>query len=634
MTFWQTLLFIATLIAGGGLVITIVWWLVDMTGEQRRFKRSLGLRLYRMTVPKATLKEEQGTQDVQQVERETISVVEQFLSSVAAIAHERSGTLKGVDHIVFEMVVQHGEISFFIAVPQGIADLVEKQLHSVYPQAVIEPSEEYNIFIPRIGHAVAARFALKKSFEWPLRTYQQIESDPLNVLTNSLSKLGRDEGAVIQILLRPAKEGWQKRVQSLAKKISEGKESIASSRIKDSLSTVFESAEEKTKREQRGPTPLVEEALKAVTAKSTKVGFDVNIRVVASSPRRESAQVNVRNLTAAFEQFSFPNLNALEPVQPKDKRSQGTLITAMSFRTFNANQGMLMSSEEVGSFAHLPDSRFVKTPEIVWVGARTAPAPARLPKEGLHIGENIFRGVKRRFLLPREDRRRHMYVIGKTGTGKTTLLKNMIRADIEAGEGVAFLDPHGDAIADILQSIPKHRIDDVVIFRPGDVERPVGLNMLEYDSEDLKDYVVGEMIAIFYKLFPPEIVGPLFEHNMRNVMLTLMADTDNPGTLAEIPRMFSDERYQRYKAGKVKDPVVRSFWENEMAKTSDFHKSEMLGYLISKVGRFVENRMMRNIIGQAKSGFNFRDIMDNKKIFLANLSKGEMGDINSNLLGM
>ena len=474
----------------------------------------------------------------------------------------------------------------------------------------------------------------KSHLSGPLRTYQQIESDPLNVLTNSLSKLGRDEGAVIQVLLRPSKDGWQKKAQSLAKKINEGKQSIAGSTIKESLSNVFESEEEKTKREQRAPTPLVEEALKAVSAKSTKVGFDVNVRVVASSPTREAARVHVRNLTAAFEQFAFPNLNALEPVVPKDKRAQGALITAISFRTFAPNESMVLSSEEVGSFAHLPDSRFVKTPEIVWVGARTAPAPASLPKEGLFVGENIFRGVHRPFLLPREDRRRHMYVVGKTGTGKTTLLKNMIRADIEAGEGVAFLDPHGDAIDDILRSIPKHRIDDVVVFRPGDVERPVGLNMLEYESEDLKDYVVGEMIAIFYKLFPPEIVGPLFEHNMRNVMLTLMADPDRPGTIAEIPRMFSDERYQRYRASKVTDPVVRSFWENEMAKTSDFHKSEMLGYLISKVGRFVENRMMRNIIGQTKSGFNFRDIMDNKKIFLANLSKGEMGDINSSLLGM
>ncbi|MFO0705193.1 MAG: type IV secretion system DNA-binding domain-containing protein [Candidatus Andersenbacteria bacterium] len=634
MTFWQTLLFISTLIAGGGFVVTLAWWLFDYTSGQRRFRKSLDIRLFRVSVPKATIKQEQSTQDVQQVERETISVIEQFLAGVASLARDRSKALSGANHITFELVVQHNEISFYLAVPGALADLLEKQLHAVYPQAVVEPAEEYNIFIPRIGHAVAARLKTKKSFEWPLRTYQQLESDPLNVLTNSLSKVSREEGAIIQVVFKPAKEGWRKKVQALAKKIQTGKQSIAGSTLKDALGGVFESSEEKTKREQRPLTPLVDDALKAVSAKAAKAAFEVNVRLVASSPQREAAAMHVRNLVSAFEQFNLPNLNGFIPVEPKDKRGQGQLITQVIFRTFAPGESVLLSSEELGSFMHLPDSRFVETPDIVWVGARTAPAPARLPTEGRLIGHNVFRGVKRPFMLPREDRRRHMYIVGKTGTGKTTLLKNMIREDIEAGEGVAFLDPHGDAVEEILQTIPKHRIDDVIVFRPGDTERPVGLNMLEYESEDLKDYVVGEMIAIFYKLFPPEIIGPMFEHNMRNVMLTLMEDKEQPGTIAEIPRMFSDERYQRYKAAKVTDPVVRSFWENEMAKTSDFHKSEMLGYLISKVGRFVENRMMRNIIGQAKSGFNFRDIMDNKKIFLANLSKGEMGDINSNLIGM
>ncbi|MFH0831113.1 MAG: type IV secretion system DNA-binding domain-containing protein [Parcubacteria group bacterium] len=634
MTFWQSVFFVSTLIAGGGFVITLAWWLSDYVGEQQRLRRALGIQLYRVMLPKASLKEEQATQDYQQVEREAISVIEQFLASVAATARERRGALKGVEHITFEIVVQHDEISFYMAVPTVIADLLEKQLQAVYPQAVVEPAEEYNIFIPRVGHAVVARLKARKGYVWPLRTYQQIESDPLNLLTNALSKVDRGEGAIVQILFKPARPGWQKRVQSLAKKIQEGKQAIAGSRLRESFGGLFESVQERAKRGQRPLTPLVEESLKLVSAKSTKVGFDTNVRIVASSPKKEAAAMHVRNLLAAFEQFAAPNLNAFVPVEPKSKREQAALLTALTFRTFSPHESLLLSSEELGSFMHLPDSRFVETPNIVWVGARTAPAPARLPKEGRLIGHNVFRGVKRAFMLPREDRRRHMYMVGKTGTGKTTLLKNMIREDIEEGEGVAYLDPHGDAVEEILQTIPKHRIDDVIVFKPGDVERPVGLNMLEFESEDLKDFVVGEMIAIFYKLFPPEIIGPMFEHNMRNVMLTLMEDKDRPGTIAEIPRMFSDERFQRYKAAKVKDPVVRSFWENEMAKTSDFHKSEMLGYLISKVGRFVENRMMRNIIGQSKSGFNFREIMDGKKIFLANLSKGEMGDINSNLIGM
>ena len=227
-----------------------------------------------------------------------------------------------------------------------------------------------------------------------------------------------------------------------------------------------------------------------------------------------------------------------------------------------------------------------------------------------------------------------MYTIGRTGTGKSEFLKNLAKQDIRNGEGLAIIDPHGDLIEGLLPEIPKSRADDVILFEPFDMARPMGLNMLEVKSDEEKDFAVQEMIAIFYKLFPPEIIGPMFEHNMRNVMLTLMADKDYPGTIAEIPRMFTDPDFQRYKLQKVKDVVVRAFWEKEMAKTTEFHKSEMLGYLISKVGRFVENEMMRNIIGQSHSAFDFRQVMDSGKILLVNLSKGKTGEVNAMLLGL
>ncbi|MFH2062870.1 MAG: type IV secretory system conjugative DNA transfer family protein, partial [bacterium] len=233
-----------------------------------------------------------------------------------------------------------------------------------------------------------------------------------------------------------------------------------------------------------------------------------------------------------------------------------------------------------------------------------------------------------------DDRFRHMYVIGGSGSGKSEFIAKMIEQDILAGFGVGVVDPHGDLVETALSCIPKERAEDVILFDPSDYDRPLGLNMLEAPSKEMQDYVVGEMIAIFYKLFPPEMIGPQFEHTMRNLMLTLMSDNSNPGTIAEIPRLITDAEYQKKWVAKVTDPVVRSYWENEVAKTSDFHKSEMFGYLISKVGRFVENAMMRNIIGQKESAFDFRDVMDNKKILLVNLSKGKIGDVNANLLGM
>jgi type IV secretory pathway TraG/TraD family ATPase VirD4 len=200
---------------------------------------------------------------------------------------------------------------------------------------------------------------------------------------------------------------------------------------------------------------------------------------------------------------------------------------------------------------------------------------------------------------------------------------------------VCIIDPHGDFIEDVLPHVPKERAEDVILFEPFDQDRPMGLNMLEVRSEEEKDFAIQEMISIFYKLVTdPAMLGPMFEHNMRNAMLTLMADEEHPGSLVEIPRIFTDTEFQKYKVSKLRDPVVRAFWEKEMAKTSDFHKSEMLGYLISKVGRFVENSMMRNIVGQSKSSFNFRDVMDQKKILFVNLAKGKVGEINAKLLGL
>jgi len=292
----------------------------------------------------------------------------------------------------------------------------------------------------------------------------------------------------------------------------------------------------------------------------------------------------------------------------------------------------------MASLWHLP-TPWTETPNIKWLGARAAAVPAGVPtgqEDGgqVELGYNVYRGVKTPVWIKEKDRQRHMYVMGKSGAGKSELIAKMAFQDIVAGRGVAVIDPHGDLVDQILANVPKERVDDVVYFCPADTDRPMGLNMLEARDEALKDFAVQEMIAIFYKLFPPEMIGPMFEHNMRNVMLTLMSDQENPGTLAEIPRMFTDEAFQKQWVAKVKDPVVRSFWENEMAKTSDFHKSEMLGYLVSKVGRFVENEMMRNIIGQSRSSFDFREVMDEGKILLVNLSKGRTGDVNAELLGL
>jgi len=598
--------------------------------------RSLNMVLFSVTLPRE-IKEETGEREKDP--KETISVMEQLYSTLARLD---SNALFGSSHISFEIAVESAsqEIGFYIVAPRKFEKLVEKQIHSFYSNAHIERVEDYNIFMPA-SFISGKVLKLEKSFVFPIRTYQNLEHDPLNNITNTLSKLPIGEGAAIQMIIRPIGGSWKYKCFHFAKAIQKnGLQKALSEQGYFSQFLKFVSASPKKNNPERQEeivrlSPLDEEAIKVIEGKANKVGFDVNIRLIAAAPTKERAQDIVKEMERAFSQFSSANFNSFKAVRPgliAAKFSQD-LAYDFIFRNFSASYAMLLNTEELASVFRFPTIT-LDTPKIKWLAAKNAPPPPNIDANGLILGYNIYRGEENVIRIADEDRRRHLYAIGQTGTGKSTFFGEMIKRDISAGKGVCVIDPHGDLVDEVLTCIPENRVEDVIVFDPSDTTRPIGLNMLEVPSEEQKDFAIQEMIAIFYKLFPPEMIGPMFEHNMRNVMLTLMADEENPGTIAEIPRMFTDTEFQKYKVSKVKDPIVRAFWEKEMAKTSDFHKSEMLGYLISKVGRFIENTMMRNIIGQEKSGFNIREIMDNQKILLVNLSKGKTGEVNSSLLGL
>lgn len=379
-------------------------------------------------------------------------------------------------------------------------------------------------------------------------------------------------------------------------------------------------------------TQLEEEMVKNMEEKISQGGMDANFRIISSAPSREKAKMNLENIVNAFSQYNIyrygNSFGAAVPAKP------AKLIRDSIYRTITEKKQAVINTVELASLWHLPLPS-TETPHIDWLGARKAPPPLNLPTEGVILGRAAYRGEETIVRMKRADRRRHMYVIGKSGSGKSVFIQNLAVQDVLNGEGVCVIDPHGDFAEYVLQHVPKERAEDVIYFNPADTDRPIGLNMLEVKTEEQKDFATQEMISMFYKMVTdPSMIGPMFEHQMRNVMLTLMSDMEMPGTIAEVPRMFTDDSFVETWKKKLKDPVVMSFWEKEMAKTSDFHKSEMLGYLISKVGRFTENAMVRNIIGQSHSGFNFREIMDQKKILIVNLSKGLVGEINANLLGL
>ena len=613
-------------------------------------KRTWGPRILdsvflEVTVPKENSAPEQ---EAAKEEKDIIAIAEQFFSTISHTEHNLNiqQFLDINDYISFEIAAIGKKISFYINAPKKLQPLIEKQLHAQYPKAQIEQIKPYNIF--HKGAATAgAELTLQKSYIYPLRTYKVMETDPLNALTNSLSKLGDDEGAAIQLLVSPAGTAWQSQPRKLALEIQQGKNPNAvtastSQKIMtgtgklagEVLNQVFAAKKDPNKFDPTGMnkpiqlTPMQQEIVKKFEEKASRIGYKYNLRVVSVSADQALADVHLKNIVSSFMQYTMPPFNGFRVKSQKAKR----IVTDYVFRVFR-NTNQILNTEELASIWHLP-TRFTETPNVKWLTAKKAPPPPNAPAAGLLLGESHYRGVTTKIFMERDDRRRHSYIIGRTGTGKTELMKNMAIQDIRNNEGVCIVDPHGDFVEDVLQYIPKERAQDVILFEPFDMERPLGINMLEVKEDSQKDFAIQEMIAIFYKLFPPEMIGPMFEHNMRNVMLTLMEDKQYPGTIADIPRMFTDTDFQKYKVSKVSDPIVRSFWEKEMAKTSDFHKSEMLGYLISKVGRFVENEMMRNIIGQPHSSFDFRKIMDEGKILLINLSKGKTGEVNAKLLGL
>lgn len=588
-----------------------------------------------VAVPKDTGKRHDSNEPLKDF-RDLISPMEQLFSSLTTTIHQRNfidWLFSTPAAISFEITAVGGTIHFAIVVPKRIHLVVERQIHSFYPMAEINLSTPPLVFSASAPAVAGAVLEQAKSYVLPLKTYRGLEADPLNSITNALTKLKSDSTASIQVIIRPISESWRTRAMIASSHVSQNRMHLVNrGRLGQFSGIIGEVVRPPKPADVAKPmTPQQEEMLKALQEKAGKTGFETVVRLVATGKDHAHAEANLNLLITSFAQFYAPQFNSLK----YRKIATSKLARDYLLRLFSGAPRMIFNVEELSSFYHFP-TRSVETPGIKWLMAKGLPAPANLPKTGVVIGKSNYRGSTQLVRLQDEDRRRHMFMIGKTGTGKTTLFETMIEQDMHNGKGLCFIDPLGDAIESLLKKVPTERAEDVIVFDPSDTSYPFGLNLLEFKKPEERDFLIQEVIEIFYKLFDPNrtgIVGPQWEHWARNAALTVMAQPGG-GSLIDIPRLFTDDQFRDEAIGHVTDPVVRAFWEQQLAKTADFHKSEMYNYFISKFGRFMTNDLMRNIIGQKTSSFDFREVMDSGKILFINLAKGKIGDTNSSLLGL
>lgn len=612
-----------------------------------KITRSLNMIVLQVTVPRIA---EEDSQNSAEKRKEEISVMEQLFASLSNIREKSIKKLiYGPFYVSFEIATptNSNEIFFYVSIPKKFQSIIEKQIHSFYVDAEIKQIDDYNIFVPNGGSA-ASYMTLKKNYIFPIKTYQKLESDPLSSITNSLSKIPIGEGAAIQFIMKPSNNSWKNTSKERIKLMQKGKGFSGNPEssffvikiLKEFIGIISasgKSVEDQQKEEAMiSLTPMQEEIIKAVEEKSTKIGFEINVRLVASAETNEKAEELLKELENSFSQFNLPDSNSLKVKETK-KRFLNKTIYNFIFRSFEGKRKIILNTEELASLFHFPIFA-TAAPQVKWLKSKQSPAPVDVSNEGLILGHNTHRGDDKVIRIEREDRRRHMYIIGQTGTGKSGFLGELIRQDIQNGEGVCVIDPHGDLVEDALKSVPKERAEDVILFDPSNVQNPMGLNLLEYDENypEQKTFVINEMIKIFDKLYDLKSTGgPMFEQYMRNAMLLIMDDPASGSTLIEISKVLSDEEFRKYKLSKCKNFTVKNFWEKEAQKAGgEAALANMVPYITSKLTQFISNDTMRPIIGQQKSSINFREIMDNRKILLVNLSKGKIGEMNAYLLGL
>src|ERR1700741_4508356 len=555
---------------------------------------------------------------------------EQMLASLHGLLLSSEATRFGGsrsirERLSFEIAVKAKRIGFYVWVPNYLKSFVEEQIYAQYPTVHISEVPDYTVTeVTQNSVSLSTELKLSAHEALPLKTFPSFEVDPLAAITAALAQFDANEEAWRQIIVLPAADNWYKQSEAYAGKIRGGKTSTSGM-----LSALWAPPETKTEAPKLAEYQSAQ--ANAAEEKSHKLAYEVVVRIVYRGATAPQARMRMQAITASFKKFKTTYLNGFA-----QKRVTSSQYDVELYRNRAIlKRGFVLNIEEVASLYHLPHTN-VETPNILWAIAKTAEPPATLPiatQSNMHevspIAVTNFRGHNTIFGMPRSDRGRHMYIIGQTGVGKSGMLELLTISDIYSPYGFAVIDPHGDYALSILKRIPEHRIKDVVYFNPADVDFPIAFNPMEVNDATLKTHTCSELIGVLKRMF--ESWGPRLEYILRYSLLALL---DYPGsTMLDITRILTEKKFREEVLSYVEDPVVKNFWNVEFASWNDKFAAEAVAPVLNKVGAFTANPIVRNIIGQPKSSFNIREIMDERKILIVNLSRGLIGEDNASLLG-
>lgn len=634
--------------------LAVLFWVLSIRRslqESKNYERGLKMVPILIHLPPPSDDIEGGSRDHRDISDEVIFQAQMMYGIISSTATKGfKAKVYGQRHLSFEIISKDGLVYYYAVVPTVLVDTVRHAVAAAYPTARLEEQDEHNIFnrAGSMSGVCGGEFELNKEFHFPIATYTEAKHDASRALLNAISVAKKNDGVGVQFLIRPARQGWSEEAISRADKIvndklGEKKKSWLNMFSPLEIMEALWSAPDANKNDgggdkkpsQRELNTTEKAQVEAIHEKVKYPGYEVMIRVVVASNSAQKSQAILANVVSAFSSYNSSSLNGLTFKQASDLND---LITAYIFRFFpQKSNKMILNSVELATLYHLPERDSIPNSQVKRQKMKQVDGPTEEMEDGLLIGYNEFRGVKKAIRLSDKDRRRHMHIIGQTGVGKSVLQENLAYQDMVSGRGFAFVDPHGDSVEKLLSLVPPDRVEDVIYFNPGDMDNPIGLNVFEYGHPDEKDFLINEMIEMFYSLFDPNrqgMVGARFEHIFRNCALLLMADPKG-GTLIDVPKAMIDPEFVKQKLKYVDDQNVLDFWTKEWPAAQKSNEAgEVTSWVVSKFGPFMSNKMIANVIGQTKSGLNIEHVLNSKKILLVNLSKGKLGAVNSKLLGV